>query len=80
MFKYNGGRGAIICDHCKVMIAENVRYTERNLREIKCPDCKKGDVIVKKTRKGRQFFGCSRYPDCEFASWKNPKVKKKKSK
>ncbi len=57
-------------------------YTEKYIEKIgmKCPDCKKGDVIVKKTRKGRQFFGCSRYPDCEFASWKNPKVKKKKSK
>ena len=57
-------------------------YTEKYIEKIgmKCPDCKKGDVIVKKTRKGRQFFGCSRYPDCEFASWKNPKVEKKKSK
>ena len=55
-------------------------YTEKYLEKIgmKCPDCKKGDVIVKKTRKERQFFGCSRYPDCEFASWKNPKVRKKK--
>jgi DNA topoisomerase-1 len=57
-------------------------FTEKYVEKIgmKCPDCKKGDVIVKKTRKGRQFFGCSRYPDCEFASWKNPKVEKKKSK
>ncbi len=55
-------------------------FTEKYVEKVgmKCPGCKEGDVIVKKTRKGRQFFGCSRYPDCEFASWKNPKIEKKK--
>jgi len=43
---------------------------------MKCPDCKEGNVIVKTTRKGRKFFGCSRYPECEYASWKNPQLKK----
>ena len=36
-----------------------------------CPKCKQGDVIVKKTKK-RLFYGCSRYPDCDFASWTKP--------
>jgi DNA topoisomerase-1 len=44
--------------------------------DIKCPDCKEGDVIVKKTGKGRIFFGCSRYPDCKYATWKDPRPKK----
>jgi len=39
----------------------------------KCPECKKGDIIVKKTKKGRQFFGCSQYPECDWASWRKPK-------
>lgn len=39
---------------------------------VKCPDCKVGDVIIRKTKKGRKFFGCSMYPDCKFASWKKP--------
>ena len=39
---------------------------------MKCPDCVEGDVIVKFTRNKRMFFGCSRYPDCKYASWKNP--------
>ncbi|MBL7036265.1 type I DNA topoisomerase [Candidatus Microgenomates bacterium] len=50
------------------------KHTEKFLDKIDmiCPDCKKGEVIIKKTRIGRSFFGCSLYPDCEFASWKKP--------
>jgi DNA topoisomerase-1 len=40
---------------------------------IKCPKCKEGDLIERKTKKGkRTFYGCSRYPDCDFASWDKP--------
>ena len=39
---------------------------------MKCPTCKEGDVITRRTKKGRMFYGCSRYPDCTFASWQKP--------
>jgi DNA topoisomerase-1 len=39
----------------------------------KCPECKKGDVVVRKTKRGRTFWGCSLYPDCKWASWEPPK-------
>ncbi len=41
---------------------------------VKCPDCHEGDVVEKRTRKGRRrtFYGCSRYPECEFTSWDKP--------
>ena len=39
---------------------------------IKCPVCKDGDVIVRKTKKGRDFYGCSRFPECRFVSWNRP--------
>jgi DNA topoisomerase-1 len=40
---------------------------------IKCPKCKAGDLIARKTKKGkRTFYGCSNYPDCDFASWDKP--------
>lgn len=50
------------------------KHTEKYLEKIgmKCPDCKVGDIIVKKTSKGRHFFGCSRYPECKWASWHKP--------
>lgn len=39
---------------------------------VTCPTCKKGDVIEKKTKKNRIFYGCDRYPECEFTSWDKP--------
>lgn len=39
---------------------------------VKCPKCHKGDIVVKRSKKGRKFFGCSRYPDCDFVSWYEP--------
>jgi len=39
---------------------------------IKCPECAEGDVIGKKTRRNRMFYGCSRYPQCSFATWNKP--------
>lgn len=40
---------------------------------VKCPDCEKGELVARRTRRGRTFYGCSRYPDCEFSSWFLPK-------
>ena len=40
---------------------------------VKCPDpgCN-GGLVERKTRKGRRFYGCSRYPKCRFALWDRP--------
>ena len=40
--------------------------------EMSCPKCDEGRVISKKTKRGRMFYGCNRYPDCDFASWVKP--------
>ncbi|PKK39109.1 DNA topoisomerase I [Clostridiaceae bacterium JG1575] len=40
--------------------------------DVKCPVCKEGDVVAKKSKKGNKFFGCSRYPECTFVSWYEP--------
>ncbi|MBI2622502.1 MAG: type I DNA topoisomerase [Candidatus Levybacteria bacterium] len=42
---------------------------------LKCPK-DAGEIIVKKTRKGRKFFGCSNYPACDYATWKLESMKK----
>lgn len=39
---------------------------------VKCPECEKGELIERKTKKRRTFWGCSRYPDCKYATWDNP--------
>lgn len=42
---------------------------------VSCPKCGK-DVILKKTKKGRMFYGCEGYPECDFVSWQKPSDKK----
>jgi DNA topoisomerase-1 len=39
---------------------------------IKCPKCGEGDLAERRTRKGRNFFGCLRYPDCDYSTWNKP--------
>lgn len=51
------------------------KYTENiveKLEGMKCPLCKEGEVIIKNSRWGKSFFGCSRYPECDWASWSKP--------
>lgn len=41
---------------------------------VKCPVCD-GEVVLRKTKKGRKYYGCSNYPECEFMSWQKPSGK-----
>ncbi len=49
------------------------RYTEPWLEKIgvTCPK-DGGDLVERKTRRGRTFYGCSNYPECDFSIWKRP--------
>ncbi len=38
---------------------------------VSCPRCG-GEILRKKTRKGRVYYGCEHYPECEFMSWQQP--------
>lgn len=38
---------------------------------IKCPQCG-GELVIRKTKKGRRYFGCENYPECEYMSWQKP--------
>lgn len=50
------------------------RNTKAIVKEIgvKCPLCHEGNIIERKTKKNRLFYGCDRYPECEFTSWDKP--------
>ena len=56
------------------------KHTEKYIEKLnmKCPECKTGEVIIKTTRKGKRFYGCSRYPKCKWASWRKPGAEKEK--
>lgn len=42
------------------------------LIDVKCPTCKEGDIVERKSKTKRVFYGCNRYPECEFVSWDKP--------
>jgi len=51
------------------------KYTEpleKNTLGIKCPKCKTGEILEKRTKKGKIFYGCSNWPKCDFALWDKP--------
>ncbi len=39
---------------------------------VVCPSCNTGTIVERRSKKGRVFFGCDRYPDCDFVSWDRP--------
>lgn len=42
---------------------------------VACPKCKEGHVVERRSKKGRVFYGCDRYPECDFVSWDRPSTK-----
>lgn len=42
---------------------------------VTCPKCKEGHVVERRSKKGRIFYGCDRYPECDFVSWDKPSPK-----
>jgi len=39
---------------------------------IQCPECKQGELSEKRTRFGKSFYSCTRYPECKYAIWDKP--------
>ncbi len=40
--------------------------------EVACPSCQEGSILERKSRRGKIFYSCSRYPDCKYAIWNEP--------
>ena len=53
---------------------ETCKHRKRVIKStgVKCPKCGKGEIVFKKSKHGKIFFGCSSYPDCDFVSWNEP--------
>lgn len=77
-----------ICEHCgRNMVIKMGRYGKflacpgfpecRNIKPLleevgtACPKCGK-PLVVRRSKKGRKFYGCSAYPECDFMSWEMP--------
>jgi DNA topoisomerase-1 len=82
---------AIPCEKCgRMMVIKHGRYGKflacpgfpacRNTKRIQetlgvnCPECG-GEMVVRKTKRGRPFYGCANYPDCRFVVWNKPSRK-----
>ena len=76
------------CDKCgRMMVIKHGRYGKflacpgypecKNAKPIveeidaPCPKCG-GKILAKRSKKGKKFFGCSNYPECDFVSWNEP--------
>lgn len=81
-----------VCEKCgKPMVIKHGRFGPflacsgfpdcRNTRPmlekvgVPCPKCN-GEIVERRSKKGRKFFGCSNYPECDFVSWDKPTEKK----
>ena len=54
------------CKHTEPLENKNVNLN------IPCPKCGLGEIMQKKTKKGKVFYSCSKWPDCDFALWDKP--------
>lgn len=77
----------VICDKCGAhMVVRNGKFGKflacpnypkcKNIKNIvepvaKCPRCH-GDIVKKRTKNGKIFYGCANYPNCDFMSWELP--------
>ena len=52
------------------------KYVKQNYIGVKCPECKDGDLVEKRARKGNTFYGCGNYPKCKFTSAHKPIAEK----
>jgi len=42
---------------------------------VTCPNCHQGTMLQRRSRRGKIFYSCSRYPDCDYAIWNEPVAK-----
>jgi DNA topoisomerase-1 len=52
------------------------KYVKQKTIGVKCPNCTEGEVVERRSKRGKTFYGCNRYPDCDFVSWAKPVLEK----
>ncbi len=48
------------------------KFVKQKTIGMKCPQCSEGEIIERRSKKGKTFYGCNRYPDCNFVAWAKP--------
>ena len=52
------------------------KYVKQKTIGVKCPNCSDGEVVERRSKRGKTFYGCNRYPDCDFVAWGRPLAEK----
>ena len=67
MIKKVGPYGTYLeCESCKT------RKSIHKSTGVKCPKCESGEIVARKSKKGKLFYGCNNYPKCDFVLWYEP--------
>jgi DNA topoisomerase-1 len=48
------------------------KYVKQKTVGVKCPNCSQGEVVERRSKRGKTFYGCNRYPECDFVAWGKP--------
>jgi DNA topoisomerase-1 len=48
------------------------KHVKQKTIGVPCPNCSEGQIVERRSKRGRTFFGCNRYPDCDFVAWGKP--------
>ena len=48
------------------------KYIKQETTGVNCPRCETGELVRRRSRRGRFFYGCNKYPGCDFVLWKKP--------
>jgi DNA topoisomerase-1 len=50
----------------------NCKYIKHKTTGVSCPKCKSGEIVERRSKRGKIFYGCSEYPKCDFVLWNRP--------
>jgi DNA topoisomerase I len=48
------------------------KFVKQKTIGVKCPNCSEGEIVERRSKRGKTFYGCNRYPDCDFVAWGKP--------
>jgi DNA topoisomerase-1 len=48
------------------------KFVKQKTVGVKCPECNEGEVVERRSKRGKTFYGCNRWPECNFVAWGKP--------
>jgi DNA topoisomerase-1 len=52
------------------------KYVKQKTIGVPCPKCSEGELVERRSKRGKTFYGCIRYPECDFVAWNKPVTEK----